>query len=113
MRPKSRGGPDPSGLMAIGETENFEDRRRDLINSVECCYGHSEGNFFRYLCLFTRLPEVYPDCRLQYAFRRTESKKQAEQWEEEVKAYIIRRAQLPILNRQLPGAYNDKVWNAV
>jgi hypothetical protein len=69
---------------------------------------------FRYLCNFTRLKEVFPGCRLQYSFKPAATKAEAEAWEAEaIKEYIIRRGQLPILNRELPRAYDDDVWNSV
>jgi hypothetical protein len=107
-------GPDPSGVIDIGEAGNFEQRRYQIISGIERCYGHSAGNFFRYLCQFTRLQEVHPGCRLQFAFRPAATKAEAEYWEAEaIKEYIIRRGQLPILNRELPRAYDDDVWNSV
>ena len=107
-------GPDPSGIIDIGEGINFEQRRYQLISGVEKCSGHSAGNLFRYLCLFTRLQEVHPGCRLQYTYRPAASKAEAEAWEAEaIKEYIIRQGQLPILNRELPRAYDDAVWNSV
>src|SRR5258706_194561 len=82
--------------------------------AVEKCYGHSVGNLSRYLCLFTKLQEVYPGCRLQYAVRPAASKAEAEAWEAEaVKEYVIRRGQMPLLSRVLPRAYDDEVWNSV
>src|SRR5207302_490247 len=62
-------GTDRSGVVDIGEAGNFEQRRWQMITAVKKCYGHSVGNLFRYLCLFTRLQEVYPSCRLQYGLR--------------------------------------------
>jgi hypothetical protein len=107
-------GPDPTGLIDIGEASNFEQRRCQIISGIERCYGHSAGNLFRYLCQFTRLQEVYPGSHLQYSFRAAASKAQAEDWEAEaIKEYIIRRGQLPILNRELPRPYDDVVWNSV
>lgn len=107
-------GPDPSGVIDIGEAGNFEQRRWQIISGVERCYGHSAGNLFRYLCLFTRLQEVHPGCRLQFTFRPASSKGEAEVWEAEaIKEYIIRRGQLPILNRELPRPYDDETWNSV
>jgi hypothetical protein len=107
-------GPDRSGVIDIGEAGNFEQRRWEMINAVEKCYGHSAGNLFRYLCLFTRLQEVHPGCRLQYGFRPAASKAEAENWEAEaIKEYVIRRGQMPLLNRVLPRAYDDEVWNSV
>ncbi|MDY3558523.1 hypothetical protein R5W23_005643 [Gemmata sp. JC673] len=112
--PTLLGGPDPSGIIDIGEAGSFERRRLQIISGVERCYGHSAGNMYRYLCQFTRLQEVHPGCRLQYSVRAAPSKGQAEDWEAEaIKEYIIRRGQLPILNRELPRAYDDVVWNAV
>jgi hypothetical protein len=107
-------GLDPSGIIDIGEAGNFEQRRTQIISGVEKCYGHSAGNLFRYLCLFTRLREVHPDCRLQYTYRPAASKPEAEDWEAEaIKEYIIRCGQLPLLNRELPRAYDDAAWNSV
>ena len=107
-------GADSSGVIDIGEAGNFEQRRYQIINGVEKCYGHSAGNLYRYLCQFTRLQEVHPGCRLQYTFQPAANKSEAEDWEAEaIKEYIIRRGQLPLLNRELPRAYDDEVWNSV
>jgi hypothetical protein len=107
-------GPDVSGIVGIGEAGDFERRRLQIISGIDRCYGHSAGELWRYLGMFTRIQEVFPGSRLQFTYRRAENKEQAETWEgEAVKEYIIRRGQLPLLNRQLPRPYDDPVWNAV
>jgi hypothetical protein len=112
--PSLLGVPDPTGIVNIGESSSFEQRRTEMITGVEKCYGHPAGNLFRYLCQFTRLQEVYPDCRLQYAFRPAVSKAEAKAWEAEaIKEYVIRQAQMPLLNRILPRPYDDDVCNSV
>jgi hypothetical protein len=108
------GGSDVSGIVGIGEAGDFERRRLQLISGIERCRGHSAGELWRYLCMFTRIQEVFRDSRLQFTYRPAESKEQAKEWEAEaVKEYIIRRGQLPILSRQLPRPYDDTTWNAV
>jgi hypothetical protein len=107
-------GGDPTGVVNISETDNFERRRGDLIRGVTQASGHSAGNLFRYLCLFSRLEESHPGCRLQYSFRPASSKAEAELREASaIKEYVIRFAMLPLLNRQLPKAYDDATWNAL
>lgn len=107
-------GGDPAGIVNIGETENFEQRRGDLIGGVTRASGHSAGNLFRYFCLFSRLEALHPGCRLQYSFRPASSKAEAKMWEASaIKEYVIRSAMLPLLNRQLPKAYDDDTWNAL
>lgn len=110
--PTLLGGLDASGVVDIGETGNFERRHAGLLSGIEQCNGHSAGNLWRYLCQFTRLQDVYPGCRLEYALFEVQSKLEAEQLEGDlVKEYIIRFGQLPILNRELPRPYDDDGWN--
>ena len=107
-------GGDPAGIVNIGETENFEKRRGDLIGGVTRASGHSAGNLFRYLCLFSRLAASHPGCRLQYSFRPASSKAEAKMWEASaIKEYVIRFAMLPWLNRQLLRAYDDATWDVI
>ncbi|MBN9121872.1 MAG: hypothetical protein J0I06_22480 [Planctomycetes bacterium] len=107
-------GGNPSGVVNIGETENFEQRRGDLLRGVTRAEGHSAGNLFRYLCLFGGLHDSHPGCRLQYSYHPAPSKVVAGEWEASaMKEYIIRFGMLPLLNRQLPKAYDDTTWNAL
>lgn len=107
-----RGG--PTDVVNIGETDNFERRRCDLIRGVTQASGHSAGNLSRYFCLFSQWEESRPGCRLQYSFRTAFSKEEVEMWEASaIKEYVIRFAMLPWLNRQLPRAYDDVTWNAL
>jgi hypothetical protein len=112
--PTLLGGPDASGVVDIGESDNLERRRLELIMGIQKCAKHSAGILWRYLCQFTRLQDVYPYCRLQYTFQKAASKSEAEILEgDAVKEYIIRFGQLPILNRELPRAYDDEAWNRI
>jgi hypothetical protein len=110
--PTLLGGTDSSGLVNIGETDNFERRRNDIIKGIEKCDKHSAGILFRYMRLFTRLSELWPGNELQYQYTQADSKQHAEDLEARaVKEYFIRFGQMPLLNRSMPKPFDDIVWN--
>jgi hypothetical protein len=102
---------DTDGLLCIGETEDFDRRRRRLVRGLRKGRGHSEGNLLHIVERYSSLGKVYPGCTYEYSFLRVDSKETATATEERlIKEYVRRFGEPPPLNSNIPGRYGAEGW---
>jgi hypothetical protein len=108
-------GGDPHAILAIGQTEKMEVRRKTIRRKqfacgVEKCYGHSAANLLYLLMNYSRLKEHVNAPSVEYSFAKCGSAKLAVDREAAMlRSYFIRHGELPPLNSILPDRYGSKV----
>ena len=107
-------GSDKGGLLCIGQTSEFESRRRKFVGALRRGRRHSEANLLHILEAYTSLPSVYPGHSYEYSYVRLETQLEAKALEASlVKEYVARFGEPPPLNSNIPGRYNWEAWRAV
>lgn len=97
---------DYRGLLSIGETGSMDKRRKQFINAIAKCSGHSEGNLFYYLLRYSPIMERFPDYQLEYRFYPKVDKSSAKIEEAKlIKTYICEFGEVPPLNSAIPNRY--------
>jgi hypothetical protein len=93
---------DTEGVLAIGHTENIENRRKQFRrSSEEAERGHSEGIQWWLVKKFHK--QSFEGCQIKFKYVRLGSKSEAKQEEErQIKAYFKKYCEAPLLNGSIP-----------
>jgi hypothetical protein len=95
------GGPDKSGILAIGCTDNVERRRKQFIDSSGGKYGHSEGMQWFLVRKFWKLGSQ--EYSLQFEYIKLSSKEASKTEEKEkIQEYFKEYLESPPLNGAIP-----------
>lgn len=95
---------DARGILAIGESGCFENRRGQFCHALENGNGHSEGNLLWWLSSKTHLRRKFAEPDFQYRVCAVPSKRDAQSLESrEMRKYVSRFGEVPPLNSAIPG----------
>ena len=95
-------GIDTEGVLAIGHTENIENRRKQFRrSSEEAERGHSEGIQWWLVKNFQK--QIFEGCQIKFKYVKLGSKNDAKKEEErQIKAYFEKYCEAPPLNGSIP-----------
>lgn len=97
-------GPDPSGVLAIGETRAFEERRLQFRSGVRNGAGHSEANLIWVLRRTSAVRTLLRDSMLEYRFFAARTKAAAIALEKgRLWKYARKFGEVPPFNSSFPG----------
>jgi hypothetical protein len=95
------GGTDRMGILAIGNSDNIEKRRKLFVRAKKGNHGHSAGIQWY---LVTYHSKRFEKCTLMFQFTELVDKKEAEEEEEkEIWEYFKNYLEVPPLNGSIPG----------
>lgn len=101
--------PDSTGVLSIGETGQFETRRKQFLRGVNSGAGHSEANLIWMLRHTEAVRDFLDDTQLEYRFRSEKSKADAVAREREhLWDYAVKFGEVPPFNSAFPGR-NDQI----
>ena len=99
-------GTDVRGILSIGVSGNFEQRRQKFVRALSVGRGHSEANLLCLLFRYCRLEQKIGNILIEYSccaqcLRSEALKLEAQQ----IKNYLRRYGEVPPLNSAIPERY--------
>jgi hypothetical protein len=104
---------DKEGILQICYSDNIKRGIYRFLRATEGKrYTHAEGERLQLLKKYTNLKERYKDCKMQYAFKKQATRKEARiEQERLLKCYIRKYGEVPPNNNNFPDKHID--WESL
>ena len=102
---------DGEGLLCIGKSTKFENRRKAFKRGLENGKEHAEAMLLHLLKERKRLKKKFKNYTYEYSFKNLrKGLKLKEQESREIKRYVKEFGEVPPLNSAIPLRYDKKTW---